>query len=213
MRILGLDEAGRGCVLGALVVGGYLWEGEDQAPLRAAGADDSKALTHLRRVEVRERLTPMGTGKVKLIPATAIDEGNLNQLEEAAFVELVRELSPDRVYLDAPVHPGGIPRLRARLVATTGVSDWIIEPKADATWPVVGAASIFAKTTRDAELAAIEAECVAAGLGSLGSGYPSDPVTRGFLVARMRENRPLPAFVRTRWGTIENLRQQGLFGR
>ena len=65
----------------------------------------------------------------------------------------------------------------------------------------------------DAELAAIEAECVAAGLGSLGSGYPSDPVTRGFLVARMRENRPLPAFVRTRWGTIENLRQQGLFGR
>lgn len=213
MRVLGLDEAGRGCVLGALIVGAFLWEEEDQAPLRAAGADDSKALSASRRVDVKERLAGMGTGRVYRVPATAIDDGNINQLEEAAFVALVRELAPDRVYLDAPVHPGGIPRLRARLIAATGVKDWIVEPKADSTYPVVGAASIFAKVTRDAELAAIEAECVAAGQGPLGSGYPSDPVTRAWLVARMREDRALPAFVRTRWGTIENLRQQGLFGR
>jgi ribonuclease H len=213
MRLLGLDEAGRGCVLGPLVVGAFLWESEDQAPLRAAGADDSKALTHTKRVAARERLSTLGVGAVQVIAATAIDDGNINRLEEDAFVALVRAHTPDRVYLDAPVHPAGIPRLRARLVAATGVQDWVIEPKADATWPVVGAASIFAKVARDAFIAEIEASTVAAGLGPIGSGYPSDPVTRAFLSARLAEPAPLPPWVRARWGTIEALKQQALFGR
>lgn len=212
MRILGLDEAGRGSVLGPLVVGAFLWEDADQSPLRAAGADDSKVLTHAKRVEIRARLADMGRGVVHTIPATSIDEGNLNRLEEAAFVALVRMLAPDRVYLDAPVHPNGIPRLRERLIAETGVADWIVEPKADGTYPVVGAASIFAKVARDAAIVEIDAATVAAGQGPIGSGYPSDPVTRAFLSARIAEHAPLPPFVRTRWGTIEVLRQRPLFG-
>lgn len=211
MRMLGLDEAGRGSVLGPLVVGAFVWEGEDQALLRAAGADDSKRVPHARRVRVRQRLAAIGEGRVREIPATAIDEGNVNALEEAAFVDFVRAFAPERVYLDAPVHPAGIPRLRARLVAATGVSDWVIEPKADGTYPVVGAASIFAKVARDAAIEAIDAACVAAGLGTVGSGYPSDPVTRAFLTARLRAREPLPDFVRTRWGTIDALRQASLF--
>lgn len=203
MRVLGLDEAGRGSVLGPLVVGAFLWETEDQAPLRAAGADDSKVISPIRRVSIRSVLATMGTGVVRLVSAPEIDEGNLNRLEERAFLDLVRELRPDRVYLDAPVAPAGIPRLRARLVEASGVADWVVECKADATWPVVGAASIFAKVTRDAEMH---------GLGDgLGSGYPSDPVTRGWLAARLAENTPLPSFVRTRWGTLDVLRQRALF--
>jgi ribonuclease HII len=212
MRMLGLDEAGRGSVLGPLVVGAFAWEGEDQRVLRAAGADDSKRVPAARRDRTRERLAALGHGDVRSIPATAIDEGNVNALEEAAFVELVRAYAPDRVYLDAPVHPAGIPRLRARLVAATGLLDWVIEPKADATYPVVGAASIFAKVARDAAIDAIDAACSASGLGIVGSGYPSDPVTRGFLTARIRSGDPLPDFVRTRWGTIDALRQASLFG-
>ncbi|MFN7142151.1 MAG: ribonuclease HII [Myxococcota bacterium] len=212
MRILGLDEAGRGSVLGTLTVGAFLWEDEDQSPLRAAGADDSKVLTHTKRVEIRARLADMGRGVVHTIPATSIDEGNVNRLEEAAFVALVRMLAPDRVYLDAPVHPNGIPRLRERLIADTGVADWVVEPKADGTYPVVGAASIFAKVARDAAIVEIDAATIAAGQGPIGSGYPSDPVTRAFLSARIGENAPLPPFVRTRWGTIEVLRQRPLFG-
>lgn len=211
MRILGLDEAGRGCVLGPLVVGAFLYDGEAQLPLRQAGADDSKALTHARRLQARARLADLGRGVVRVVPATAIDEGNLNRLEEDAFVALVRELAPDRVYLDAPVHPRGIPKLRDRLVAATGVPDWVVEPKADATWPVVGAASIFAKLARDAALAEIDATTVVAGQGSIGSGYPSDPRTRAWLSARLAEAAPLPPFVRARWGTIEVLRQRPLF--
>ncbi len=212
MRILGLDEAGRGSVLGPLVVGGFVWEGEEQALLRAAGADDSKALSHVRRVEIRARLADMGRGVVRAIQATAIDDGNVNRLEEEAFFDLVRAERPDRVYLDAPVHPAGIPKLRERLVARSGVADWIVECKADSTWPVVGAASIFAKVARDAAIAELEVVTLRDGHGPIGSGYPSDPVTRAFLSRRLAAADPLPAFVRTRWATLDILRQQALFG-
>jgi ribonuclease HII len=218
MRILGLDEAGRGSVLGPLVVGGFVWEGpapldlHAQAPLRDAGADDSKVLSHARRVAIRERLATMGDGRMVSIAATSIDEGNVNRLEEEAFLALVAAVKPDRVYLDAPVHPRGIPRLRERLIRESGVADWVVECKADATWPVVGAASIFAKVARDAAIEAVSTLTEAAGQGRIGSGYPSDPVTRAFLAARLAEKTALPAFVRTRWGTLDVLRQQGLFG-
>ena len=142
MRILGLDEAGRGCVLGPLVVGAFAFDLGDQASLRGAGAADSKVLTPEKRALAKEKLRVLGEGRVAAIPATRIDEANLNELEIAAFIEMVRVFSPDRVYLDAPVNPRGIPALTRRLVRETGVSDWVVEPKADATWPVVGAASI-----------------------------------------------------------------------
>lgn len=207
MRVLGLDEAGRGSVLGPLVVGGFLWDSDDQAPLRAVGADDSKALTPARRVAIRVALAGLGTGFARAIAATRIDEANLNRLEEETFLTLVQEVKPDRVYLDAPVHPRGIPRLRERLIVESGVADWVVECKADVTWPVVGAASIFAKVERDDLVAGLSAGCGA----DLGSGYPHDPKTRAWLGAILKSGAPLPDFVRTRWGTVDNLRQQSLF--
>lgn len=206
-RLLGLDEAGRGCVLGPLVVGAYCWEGEDQAVLRAAGADDSKALTPRRREEALARLEGLGTGEVIEVSPAQIDAGNINALEEEAFIVFILRLQPDVVYLDAPVNPRGIPafsrRIAARL-AEGGLSPrLVIEPKADATWPVVGAASIFAKVRRDAAITA---------LGEVGSGYPSDPVTRRWIQGFFERGEALPPSVRSRWGTIADLRQQGLFG-
>lgn len=202
MRVLGMDEAGRGCVLGPLVVGAFLLEGDDQAGLRAAGAADSKAISARRRGEAIGRLQSLGQVRTLHVTPREIDAGNLNELEHRCFVDHVRHFRPDRVYLDAPVHPAGIPAVRRRLERETGVKDWIIEPKADATWPVVGAASIAAKLERDA---AIEA------LGEVGSGYPSDPVTRALLERLLRAGEPLPDWVRARWGTIDALRQQVLF--
>lgn len=202
MRIVGLDEAGRGSVLGPLVVGAFLYEGEGQEALARAGAADSKSVRHARRVAARAALRTLGTEAFRVIEPPAIDDGNVNTLEEEAFCSLVAELKPDRVYLDAPVHPAGIPKLRARLVARTGVADWVVECKADVTWPVVGAASMVAKVERDA---AIEA------LGPVGSGYPSDPVTREVIARLLAADAPLPPWVRARWGTIAALRQRALF--
>lgn len=221
MRILGLDEAGRGSVLGPLVVGGFLWEAPDgcglrdvaaQQPLRDIGADDSKGIRPLRRQEIRLALEPLGSGLLHLVRAPAIDQANLNRLEEQAFVALILQTRPHRVYLDAPCHPRGIARLQQRLVSAVArgghdVREWVVEPKADSTWPVVGAASIFAKTTRDAEMRAL---CEQHG-EDLGSGYPSDPASRRWIARFLASDQPLPACVRSRWGTIDKLRQQRLF--
>lgn len=220
MLILGLDEAGRGSVLGPLVVGAFLWRAavdaelrdlSAQAPLRAVGADDSKAMSHKRRVAVRSVLEPIGQGIVRQVTARQIDAANINDLEEAAFISLVLQTRPDRLYLDAPVHPRGIPALQRRLaraIAAAGVAvpEMVVEPKADSTWPVVGAASIFAKVARDAAMARLSEEHGAA----LGSGYPSDPKSRRWISGFLARGEALPACVRTRWGTIEKLRQRPL---
>ena len=206
MKTLGLDEAGRGCVLGPLVVGGFLALDEDTETLRRAGADDSKRLTHKKRVTIREALTPLGTASLREITPAEIDAGNINTLEEDAFLSLIIESSPDHVIIDAPCNPRGIPAFQARLTrrlleAGCPVPGFTIEPKADGNYPICGAASIFAKVHRDAAINA---------LGAVGSGYPSDPVTRAWLTEFIKNDEPFPSCVRTRWGTIENLRQQVL---
>lgn len=209
MRVLGIDEAGRGCVFGALVVAGFAFDGDDEL-LRAAGARDSKQLSAARRVSAAAALSALGTADVREISASSIDEGNLNQLEEQVILELIRAHRPERVYLDALGHPRTLPALQARLLAALRVDDlqpsFVIEPKADHTYPVVGAASIFAKTHRDRELEALKRTW-----GELGSGYPSDPKTRAWLTERNARGEPWPAFVRTRWGTVRALEQPRLW--
>lgn len=202
MRILGLDEAGRGSVIGPLVVGAFCFEG-DQAALRAAGADDSKALSPAKRASARSRLVLLGEARTTSISPSQIDDANVNELEIAAFLDHVAHFRPEQVFLDAPVSPRGIPALRARLVRASGVANWVVEPKADATYPVVGAASVFAKLCRDEAVESLE---------GVGSGYPSDPVTRAHLLGFLRSGAPLPAYVRSRWATLDNLRQTTLFG-
>lgn len=210
MRVLGLDEAGRGCVLGPLVVGAFCVDAVEvpEEVLREAGATDSKKLSAKRRASAWERLQHLGAhAQVEVSPAQ-IDAGNINQLEEAVFIDLIDRYEPDHVYIDAPTHPRGIPNLTQRLVRAlqlrgVTIPAFTIEPKADLTYAVVGAASIGAKLLRDARIAE---------LGPVGSGYPSDPVTRAWLAGFLARDEALPACVRTRWGTIEKLRQQQLFG-
>ena len=207
MKTLGLDEAGRGCVLGPLVVGGFLADSDHSEALKNAGADDSKKLTHKRRVKIREALEPLGKPFLRVITPAEIDAGNLNILEEHAFASIILEANPDHVVIDAPCNPRGIPAFTARLSRTIveqggQVPTFTIEPKADANHPICGAASIFAKVFRDEQIQA---------LGAVGSGYPSDPVTRKWLTGFIQRGEDFPACVRTRWGTIENLRQQSLF--
>jgi len=210
MKILGIDEAGRGCVLGPLVVGGYLMEAPTQdSDLVEAGAADSKTLSAKRRVQARTRLGPLGVPCIQRISAVDIDGGNLNQLEEEAIRRLVLETRPDKVYIDALGHPTTIPKTIERIRRSLGPSFSelviVMEPKADSTYPVVGAASIFAKTDRDDFLESLKSE-----FGNFGSGYPSDPKTKTWLQEWNRTRVEWPFFVRTRWGTIRNLAQQSM---
>jgi len=205
---MGIDEAGRGCVLGDLVVAAFMVEGERDEALREAGADDSKRLSAKRRLAARQALGALGTADVRRVTPAAIDEGNLNALEEATIVELIAQWRPARVFIDALGHPRTLPALQRRLLSGLPSDldvQLVIEPKADSTYPVVGAASIFAKTDRDAALQALVDTH-----GPLGSGYPSDPRTRAWLQAHAASGAPWPSFVRTRWQTVQDLAQRPL---
>ena len=208
-RILGIDEAGRGCVLGPLTVGAYLAENVSDERLIAAGAADSKALSIKKRLLAREALTELGVPHLHLISAVEIDRGNLNTLEEHAIVTLVLSTRPDTVIIDALGHPSTLPATLERLKHAVGPTghhiQWLIEPKADRTYPIVGAASIFAKTERDGVIESLKAQ-----YGDFGSGYPSDPKTKRWLSDWNASKQDWPPFVRTRWGTVRNLSQQSL---
>ena len=115
MRVLGIDEAGRGCVFGDLVIAGFLAINPDEDALRAAGAADSKALSAARRLEAREQLRPLGDVTIRRVTPQQIDAENLNRLEEAVIIDLVTRYEPDLVLLDALGHPSTLPNLRARL--------------------------------------------------------------------------------------------------
>ena len=207
---MGIDEAGRGCVLGDLVIAGFVCDDPDDHDLRDAGATDSKVLSPARRLEARAALTSQGTAHVRRVTARQIDAENLNRLEEASIIELVKLAKPDVVYLDALGHPRTLPaladRLHAQLPPDLQHVSWTIEPKADANYPVVGAASIFAKTERDAAL-----QQLVDAFGELGSGYPGDPKTRAWLIEWSRTGAPWPAFVRTRWATVTELSQPAMW--
>ena len=85
-----------------LVIGGFLALSDDAEALRGAGADDSKRLSHKRRVKAREALALLGTSIIKTITPAEIDAGNINALEEAAFIDIIVETRPDHVIIDAP---------------------------------------------------------------------------------------------------------------
>ena len=200
MRWMGVDEAGRGSVLGPMAVGGYCLDEARHDALVATGVTDSKALSPRRREALVPVLEALGEPLVRLVPAEVIDRGNLNEIELEVIAELVRALEPDTVWIDAPCNPRGIPawirRLRARLEHRPRI---LVEPKADANHPLVGAASVCAKVARDAAVAK---------LGPVGSGYPSDPVTRAVLVGFLARGEALPPWVRSRWGTLAALGAQ-----
>ena len=203
MRVMGLDEAGRGCVLGPLVVGAYVVQTDQVEAVIQTGATDSKKLSAKRRVSIRELLRPIGTPDVVEISEAAIDAGNMNTLEEEAFGALIMRHRPDHVIIDAPCHPRGIPNFIKRLLGRLDYTPTLtVEPKADLNYPACSAASIFAKVHRDSLIDDLRV------LGDIGSGYPSDPKTRRWLKSFIENDDDFPSCVRTRWGTIDNLRDE-----
>lgn len=183
--ICGIDEAGRGPIIGPLVMCGLLVREEDIKELVRLKVKDSKLLTR----EARDFLF----GKIKntaerykliIIPPAEIDHAvgrhdglNLNRLEAQKSAEILNEMCPNKAIIDAPSN--NIESYKEYLmgfVKNKGV-EIILEHKADINFPVVSAASILAKVTRDGEIEKIKKQI---GI-DFGSGYMSDPKTAEFL--------------------------------
>lgn len=201
---MGLDEAGRGSTVGPLVVGAFAIDEGALAELPRLGVRDSKRLSPLRRSEIRAALPALGGCRSLAFAPRTIDRyvarGGLNELELAAFARLIRALNPDLAIVDA-CDPNA-DRFGRRLSALAGPGTTILaRHRADAEFPVVGAASIVAKVRRDRALASLRAR-----LGDdLGSGYPSDPRTQAFVAAAVRGGDRRPEWLRLSWAPVQRV--------
>ncbi len=200
--ICGVDEAGRGPVLGPLVVCGVAVESD--ARLVEMGVRDSKKLTPRRREELAVEIALVGKLKVIEVSADEIDVARklvtMNELEAEMFGEVVSSLSPAVAYMDAA--DANAENFRRMVQSHTRCSAKLnARHKADEDYPVVAAASIIAKVTRDRRMREIGEE---AGV-EVGSGYPSDPVTKKFLRDWVEARGSLPPFARKSWETSQKI--------
>ena len=201
----GVDEAGRGSVMGPLVVGAAFVE--DDSILKEIGVKDSKKLTPKRRESMYDRITESADHySVAIMTAEDIDlrreHESLNEIELAMFAEVTGSHPASVVYADCPdVNESAF---QMHLSARLGGTDVVARHKADDTYPVVSAASIIAKVTRDRLISDISAE-----FGEdIGSGYPSDPKTIGFIEKWIKENGCSPRYTRNSWETVRNIKSR-----
>ena len=199
--ICGADEAGRGPVIGPLVVAAVMVE--DDLSLRELGVRDSKLLSPARREELYDRIMAIAKVETSMATPEEIDsrgEGSLNELEVQHFAAVIDRLAPHKVYVDAAdvvaerfgQNISALLRCRPDMVSCH---------RADVLYPVVSAASIIAKVTRDRAVRSICEE-----LGeNVGSGYPTDPVTKTFLERWTRDHGNLPPHTRRSWATARKL--------
>lgn len=204
MDILGIDEAGRGSVLGPMVIAGVIIPEKMEKVLERMGVKDSKRLTPNRRTILSRKLKKMFDYEIVVITAREIDEMradgiNLNEIEKNAMESILIKMNPEKAIVDAVDVKAE--RFQDNLCNDTGVNV-IAEHKADDKYIEVSAASIIAKTERDDQIAKINKEFIKS--GGIGSGYPSDPKTKDFLSHYTYDE--MPDFVRRSWATVAKLK-------
>ncbi|MDP1695766.1 MAG: ribonuclease HII [archaeon] len=212
MLLIGVDDAGRGPIMGPMILAGVLMAPEQEKTAKEAGAKDSKLLTHPQRLALA-RIIEKNCIKSKVVMAfpeeidsavNAGKSGNLNTLEAKKMAEVINALNPKnekvKVIVDCPSI--NIPVWRAKLISFITHPENLeikCEHKADFNYPVVSSASILAKVAREEEVEKIKKQ-----YGNTGSGYPSDPTTKEFLKANGKRLADSGIF-RKSWATWKAL--------
>jgi ribonuclease HII len=202
--ICGIDEAGKGSVIGPLAIAGVLIDESDLDLIK--DAKDSKLLTHPQRIGLCKRIEHrVAKYKVISIEPEEIDRAvggqdglNLNWLEAIKIVEIINELKPEKAFIDCPSSniKAYTSYLRERLDDKN--VELIVEHKADTKYKTVSAASILAKCRRESEVLKIEKKVGE----SIGSGYPSNKVCQKFL----QENwDKYPTIFRKSWASYQRV--------
>jgi len=209
--IAGVDDAGRGPIVGPLVVAGVMLGENRDRELLAMGVKDSKLLSPEVRAQLapRVRALAMKVSVVEVQPKE-IDEvvlhggklRKLNFLEAQLMAQVISELSPREVYVDASdVNEGRYGEtIREFLPPALRGIKLVSEHHADRTYPVVSAASIIAKVRRDEAVESLKSE-----YGNFGSGYMTDERTMNFLREWRRTHAEYPPIVRLSWKTIREI--------
>lgn len=203
--VLGVDEAGRGPIIGPMYVCGVVVDEKTIDKLRLIGVTDSKRLNRDRREKLFSVITNLAKHVLAVeVPPQLIDAVNLNVLERDTIAVIVaRALNVWRekltaVYVDAV----GVSSKLVSTIRKTGFRGTIvIETKADSKYVVVGAASIVAKVLRDRTIEELRRL-----YGVEGSGYPTDQRTLNWIKkAYTASPYNPPPFIRRTWGVLRQI--------
>ena len=202
--ICGVDEAGKGPVMGPMVVAAV--SVENAKLIENLGFKDSKLLSSQRRLELFNLIKQNYRYEIEVINVEKIDEysmkNQLNLLNRKAFEKVISKLNPNVAYVDAAdVNEERFGREIKINLTNSNDTDVISMHKADSMIPVVAAASIIAKQTRELEIKKLKKE-----IGDFGSGYPSDERTIKFLKSYFHDNSRWPPGTRKSWKTIKRIR-------
>jgi ribonuclease HII len=201
VKVLGIDEAARGPVIGPMIIAGVLIHDGKEAELGAV--KDSKLLTHKKRIELNHLIQAHSEFKIIEVFPEEIDAAvnskdgmNLNWLEAQKQAEIINELSPDTAVIDCPSINCKAYESHLRNLLKNKEIKLIVEHKADVNYPVCSAASIIAKVKREEEMEKIKLK-----YGETGPGYPANEITKKFVKENWDKH---PEIFRKSWSTFKN---------
>jgi len=211
MRVAGLDDAGRGPVIGPLIIAGVLIDDSRVEELVSLGVRDSKLLSPSARRRLEEKIkqtveryeyVELTPDQIDLVVHKAKKLQRLNFLEAKAMAQVISRLKPDIAYVDAS--DVLCERFGKHIQENLSFQLKIVsEHHADRKYPIVSAASILAKVRRDEEVARLRAE-----YGDFGSGYVTDARTMTFLENWIQQHGSPPPIVRRSWKTLKKLQSK-----
>jgi len=202
VQICGIDDAGRGSILGPLVIAGLSLDKKNLRKLSAMGVKDSKKLSPKLREHLYKKIIEIADNYyIAKIPPKSIDASVkkhcLNRLEAKYMAKVVSKLNPDTSYVDScDVNPSRFGKEISLLSNNNKIKSY---HHADSRFVIVSAASILAKVTRDKAIAKLRKN------HNLGSGYPSDSVTVKFVTKYYKTNHVMPSFVRKSWKPVQKI--------
>jgi ribonuclease H2 subunit A len=216
--LMGIDEAGRGPVLGPMVYGTCYCPISQKDILATIGFADSKTLSEEQRDGLFEKLKNANDTLgwiVDILSPNYISNSmlkrskyNLNQLSHDTAIGLIHKVLDSgvdlkEVYVDTVGDPASY---QNKLKTVFPNLEIVVSKKADSLFPIVSAASICAKVARDK---AVKEWKFIEGLElsemEYGSGYPGDPKTKNFLTKAFDPVFGFPQFVRFGWSTASTI--------
>lgn len=204
--IAGIDEAGRGAVVGPMVIAGISIESGNHKKLKKIGVKDSKELTPKKREQLYKEIERLAKDIVVIkIPACMITayqskKINLDQIEAIKMADIIKMLQADKFYVDSIEQNS---KKFEKMIRENLDKDYnvVVKNYLDENIPVVSAASIIAKVERDREIEEIKKEVNF----DFGVGYSHDEKTIKFIEKILVTEDSPPKYLRLKWETVRDV--------
>lgn len=203
VKVLGIDEAGKGPVLGPMIIAGVMLDEKEMKLVEEAR--DSKFVYPKKRAKLYQEFLKL-PHEILIVEPEVIDaavlsgELNLNWLEAHKQAEIINKLKPDKAIIDCPsINCESYEKYLKNLIKNKKI-ELVVEHKADENYKIVSAASILAKEVREIEMGKIKEKY--AKFGDVGPGYPSHAKTQAF-VRKNYDNPNCQEIMRKSWSTYK----------